>query len=585
MYRNTSQINCLTKPPFPSPEHTSDSESDIIDTLDRKRRQLDDEILKFKALKDREFRDFEKDLRTNRHRVRASISCDCEPSPTKQPIPASASNSALNLLASSQNSFSNGRLGQKFKKSPDSVSEKIVKPAPLSRPTLSLDRLTIAGETTPLASTFGSPPSTPLSLVRHTSPSSTTTSPGLTTPTKERTSPSQAKGLAPSAPASERSDSFAGVFTPTYLPLLDSHDRRSSVQSPQPVTQKQEEEPQQLHLNEQSKRAATQNTPSQSLPPQPVSPTVLTTKRTRSTPELPSTSLPSALRTHRGSSARKRKHVLFQLPDSAIVQPSSSYEEGPSPDFRIQDEVSLGDNLAEVGTDNGDSDSRSGRSRSGRHTTSNDRSPKAGASRSGADKPNSKFGLKPDSLTSVKSRRLRSPAMSPLPSPSPSPSPVINGVPASTGDDSGFAGALLASDDGGSGVGFFELDEELASPAFTEDRSFEAILVQGQQTDAEEDEPTDGDPIHDTHRVSNSRFYGQAPDETDEKGGRGRRRASPRRSRASPNDDMTGDQDVDGRGGCVDPTDDMTTGSFTSGSVPINIVRPMSGSWIGSVGH
>ncbi len=62
MYRNSAQVNNYTsRNALPSPDNTntSDSEADIVDILDRKRKELDDEISKFKAAKDREFRDFE----------------------------------------------------------------------------------------------------------------------------------------------------------------------------------------------------------------------------------------------------------------------------------------------------------------------------------------------------------------------------------------------------------------------------------------------------------------------------------------------------------------------------------------------
>jgi hypothetical protein len=42
------------------------------------------------------------------------------------------------------------------------------------------------------------------------------------------------------------------------------------------------------------------------------------------------------LRTASGTTVRKRKHVTFQLADSAIVEPSSSYEEMPSPSPRAE---------------------------------------------------------------------------------------------------------------------------------------------------------------------------------------------------------------------------------------------------------
>jgi len=125
--------------------------------------------------------------------------------------------------------------------------------------------------------------------------------------------------------------------------------------------------------------------------------------------------------------------------------------------------------------------------------------------------------------------RLRSPAVSPLPSPS--PSPTIHGLVASS-DDSGFSGGLSASADGGSGVGFFELDEELASPAFTEDRSFDLVRV----------------PSQELGKVDDDLLL----------------------------DEKVGDKLSSG---------DVQVGSFAAGSVPINIIRHPTGSWIGSYGH
>ena len=72
---------------------------------------------------------------------------------------------------------------------------------------------------------------------------------------------------------------------------------------------------------------------------------------------------------------------------------------------------------------------------------------------------------------------IPSPVASPAPSPVPSPAlPVA--VPVQSlaqftdtnlaDDETGFSGGLDGAEDGGSGVGFFELDEELASPGLRE---------------------------------------------------------------------------------------------------------------------
>ncbi|KEF59594.1 uncharacterized protein A1O9_04440 [Exophiala aquamarina CBS 119918] len=533
MYRNSAQLNCLVKPSLQSPENPGDcdSDSDLIDALEQKRKQLDDEISKFKALKDREFRDFEKDLRMQCKRKRSrGSSTSSEPSPPGKYAGASVSSaSVLNLLASTHNGSANGWSSQKPKRGVDNiVGDKIIRPAPLSKPTLSLDKLNISGETTPPTSIFGTPP-TPSAINR--SMISRCQSASLTTFTHPQCShPAKPE---PTTPATDHLDPFAGVFTPSYLPLLESHDHKLAVQSPQPLELQAEADAKQLQLiNAESKRdAEMQNGKSQSLPQQPVSPTVLATKRTHSTPQLPSTSLPSALRnssgrrsggTGGGSSAeRKRKHVTFQLADSAIVDPSSSYEEMPSPEPRNSSGterefgIFLNDTEEVKDTENW-------------HTHAiqrNDSSDTQQVQNTG----NESNSLSPKASNQRKAR-LRSPAVSPLPSPS--PSPTINGLAPST-DESGFSGDLVASVDGGSGVGFFELDEELASPAFTEDRSFDLVRVESED-------------------------------------------------RSRVDDDLLLDEKK--RGGTL-LDGDVQAGGFAVGSVPINIVRHPTGSWMGSYGH
>ncbi|KAK5045777.1 hypothetical protein LTR84_008870 [Exophiala bonariae] len=530
MYRNSAHINYLSKPSLPSPEHTGDSDSELLDALERKRKQLDDEISKFKAIKEKEFRDFENDLRTRCKRKRSrGSSTSSEPSPPgKHTSTAASHTSVLYLLASAHNGSANGKITPKIKKGAEYVvGDKITRPAPLSKPTLSLDRLNISGETTPPTNTLGTPP-TPTGLPRATvcrSPSSSTTR--LTTPPR-----SNSETPALTTPTLDRFDSFAGVFTPAYLPLLESRDHTPVTRTPQPLSSPEEADAKQLQsINADSKRTAEQQpVKSQSLPRQPVSPTVVATKRTHSSPLLPSTSLPSALRNSNGkirngsdsgqSAIRKRKQVTFQLADSAIVIPSSSYQELPSPEPK-----SAGTPAREVIIlKNGEEDDGVEGSNSfaiGSHGSPNRQAVE--------NKSNDDNTLSPN-ISGQRKNRLRSPAISPLPSPS--PSPTINGIVASA-DESGFSGGLAASVDGGSGVGFFELDEELASPAFAEDRSFEFSKVEGQ----------------DEAKVDEDFFLDEKKAEVA----------------------LTGDE--------------VQVGSFAAGSVPININRHPTGSWIGSYGH
>ncbi|KIW24605.1 uncharacterized protein PV07_10309 [Cladophialophora immunda] len=519
MYRNSAQLKCIKSIPpnaLPSPDNTSDSDSEILDALDQKRRQLDEEVARFKAAKDREFREFEKQLWINKKRSRAGANSASEGTPTKASSTPSAATSALNLLASTQNGSVNGWPGYKARRD-GVVGDKIVRrPAPLSGPTLSLEKLNIAGETTPPLHNLGTPP-TPTLLTRARSRSPTSAAARPTTPP-----PAQLKrDLEPAStptPAKDQSDPFAGVFTPMYLPLLESSDRTPIVRSPQPMTAA-EEEAKRLQLDAESKDRAEQQLKqqarsSQSLPPQPVSPTVLATKRAQSTSILPSASLPSALRTASGG-GRRRKHVMFQLADLKVVDPSSSYEEGPSPELEPEKDGNGDAQQRGLGV----SSEANGEQDKGSPGLLGEKERRRGRGRGG---------------------RFISPIPSPLasPNPSPSPSPALNGSSPSPSplqsprlisspDESGFSGGLVGAVDGGSGVGFFELDEELASPALREGQPAEAFDL-------------------------------EVEDEISEKIGRDSAEAGE-------------------KGLGIVPT-------LQVGSVPIDIVRP-SGSWIGSFGH
>ncbi|KIX93450.1 uncharacterized protein Z520_10869 [Fonsecaea multimorphosa CBS 102226] len=517
MYRNSAQLKCIKGIPpnaLPSPDNTSDSDSELLDALDQKRRQLDEEVAKFKAAKDREFREFEKQLWVNKKRSRAGANSASEGTPTR----ASSTTSALNLLASTQNGSVPGRPGYKARRDAG-AGDKVRKPAPLSGPTLSLEKLNITGETTPPLHTLGTPPTpTILARARSRSPTSAAARPTTPPPTQLKTDPPLTSTPTPSK---DRSDPFAGVFTPMYLPLLESSDRSPIVRSPQPMTSA-EEEAKRLQLDAESKERADQvlkqqARSSQSLPPQPVSPTVVATKRAQSTSILPSASLPSALRSTSGG-GRRRKHVMFQLADLKVVDPSSSYEEGPSPELE------------------GETDMK-GEAQHGGHSLEQHGNQVSDVRDKGSP---GLLGAKDRRRGRGRGGRFISPIPSPLasPSPSPTPSPALNGGSPSASplqsprlisspDESGFSGGLVGAADGGSGVGFFELDEELASPALRDGRPAEAFDL-------------------------------EVEDEISEKIGR----------------DPAGAGE---KGLGIIP-------QVQVGSVPIDIVKP-SGSWVGSFGH
>lgn len=446
MYRHSAQAKFRPPNVLASPDSPSDSDSDVKDTLGRKRRQLDEEVSEFKAAKDREFRDFERDLRLQRSRSRA-LSKSCDSSPSKPKASSSNTSSVLNLLGSSQNGTANGCAGHTPKRGREGHSDTPTKPAPLSKPTLSLDKLNINGETLPASHPLGTPP-TPSFTLRRPPPIAL----AHVTPPRAQSGNKQ-----PPTPSSERVENFAGVFLPAYLPLLESRGPTPLARNPQPMNTK-EEERKRLQLNGDGQQDAEKQSPqrasSESLPPAPVSPTMLAAKRSRSAPQMPSASLPSALRTSNGNTpggGGKRKHVKFRLSDSKVVEPSSSYAEtetsSPSPEVGAR-ELVFEERIEDV-----------------------DGSPHAQVDQTEPDRGANSGS--PNLLGGKENRRGRGGRfLSPIPSPlpSPRPSPIINGssLALASSEESGFSGGLLGADDGGSGVGFFELDEELASPGLRE---------------------------------------------------------------------------------------------------------------------
>src|SRR5437763_12975095 len=72
MYRHSAQINVgRSSLPSPARDDSSDSESEILAELDEKRRQIDDEIASFRVQKEKEFQNFERELRSKRTSTRS----------------------------------------------------------------------------------------------------------------------------------------------------------------------------------------------------------------------------------------------------------------------------------------------------------------------------------------------------------------------------------------------------------------------------------------------------------------------------------------------------------------------------------
>jgi hypothetical protein len=471
MYRNPTSLtsgNIVSPTRLPSNTKNKDeADLDISVLLEQKRQQLDDEIEQFKAAKDKEFLEFEKGLRRQRQKRKkeqkaAKIS------------EAAISNSekgqkagALSLFAGTTNADaqSNGNV----------ASSRDARHLPSSTPTTSLDRRNIHGETTPPP---GSSPSSQ-KLTKQISRSPTSEMLAYTPP-KGRSS-SKPNPPQPQTITKANHDSFAGVFTPSFLPLLESKSKKDYAASQLPDIKLQRHN---SFSNSQSNNDL-------------LSP-LTRSERSQTVPVIPSTSLPSALRTASASVMRKRKHVTFQLADSAIVEPSSSYEELPSPEPREEAKEEM-NGISKIMTN--------GRS-----------------AQEGSDE-DSETGLMPP----FSQKQISS--------------PIIKGKEkskdkkSSTEDGELSPGALPSTldqaDDGGSGVGFFELDEEIASPGFGAVRPFEL----------DEDE--------DDYPSPNSQ--------------------NPRRASTTSIEDMESEQY-------------MKQAYVYSGSVPINIIKP-SGSWVGSFGH
>jgi hypothetical protein len=268
MYRQPSHLPTFRSfLPSPTPDGLSDfeSESDLTAALAQKRSDFDGEIEAFKAQKEEEFRLFERELRSRKNR---STTPDIHPpSPCKSELRQFITNDSITDKYATTDKEKQGE-----------AKNNVLKHSPgPSKPSVSIDRVTINGLTTPPAS--GTPPLGRSFSLSPTSLSATSLS-------------SLEKESSNSTAIADRDDNFRGLFTPGYLQMLDPQSNHSQSVSDAPST---------AHS------------------------TYIVDE-----PTLPSISLPSAIRNTTGT-ARKRKHVTFRLAHSVVVDPSSSYEESPCP--------------------------------------------------------------------------------------------------------------------------------------------------------------------------------------------------------------------------------------------------------------
>lgn len=293
---------------LPSPEYTgdSDSDSDIIKELGQKRRELDEEISFFRAQKDKEFRDFEVELKATR-RKRAQTHQEQK---NNQRVNGCEKHARAHHVRQS------------------SASIQLIKPkagSKVTHPTISLNPTNIRGETIQQSHALYTPP-TPTSLLPTTAEK--------TTISIEQSS-SRENSVLP--PKQQSKDAFTGVFVPAFLPLLDSMDDR--LDRPLEGTQTAPASPTDRLVIEAMPVQAS-SLPTASFMSEDFH--IVSNKRAYTSPSAVNrTILPPIIRNVNGRkrSGGKRKHVTFQLADRAIVEPSSDYEEGSPHEINDEDSI------------------------------------------------------------------------------------------------------------------------------------------------------------------------------------------------------------------------------------------------------
>ncbi|KAL9107252.1 MAG: hypothetical protein Q9227_007793 [Pyrenula ochraceoflavens] len=297
MYRNAPLLTTAIpfSPTLTSREPLTASSLEVAEVLGQKRKEVDAEIQNFRARKEQEFRDFERDLRT-----RAGSSRNT--SATVKSTPARSSLLSLitgrtthptvhsNVKQEKHDHCDEDRVRVDGRKEP-SVATAARSDSPTHVPCATTTR---SSDTNKSASR--SQPNEARVVPRDDDPLSGRSGTHIDTPgfppPPQPVPPNKAPNRAFSS--HDRDAELRGLFMPHYLSLLDT--KHSSLPENSPH-----------HL-----RSKSDQIPESSRPP-----------------IQPSTSLPSAIR-RSSSGLKKSKHVLFRLADTAIVEPSSSYEERPS---------------------------------------------------------------------------------------------------------------------------------------------------------------------------------------------------------------------------------------------------------------
>ena len=341
----------VTHHSLPSPEYTgdSDSDSDVIHELEQKRRQLDEEVARFRAQKDKEFRDFETEVKASRRQRRAQQSFHrnnatnyyeftnnyqfTKNSPSATPPSVSTLSGCEKKIRSPQNHHG-------YRQSEPIKLMKATGGLKATPPTICLDKTNIKGESIPQshANPLQTPP-TPTNIPSKPSgsqnhaPSNTAHKDVSSDTTSIQPEPLRAKP--PISPDnSNHNQALVRLFVPPYLPSLGAQTDRNVLERPIEGIQTEPASPVGRTISIESMAIQASSLPTESSMTDSLH--MPTTRRAYTSPPVVNRRhLPPIIRNVNGRrrASGKRKHVTFQLADRAIVEPSSSYEEGPSPDI------------------------------------------------------------------------------------------------------------------------------------------------------------------------------------------------------------------------------------------------------------
>ena len=339
-------MNAHSSHSLPSPDYTgdSDSECEIIKELEQKRRELDEEVARFQAQKEYEFKQFEADLKVRRNQKRGQ----------QHAIRHNATNYyefTKNSPSATPPTDSGRQRYEKKSRSPTATAPfKQLEPISLMKPhcglkvtppTICLDKMNITSELAhqPHIDSLQKTP-TPKTTSIHQQSSGGQKHGHVSTKSAHVGGQDQPRNKIPISPENHMHSEAVklnGLFVSGFLPTFDSRDDISDRQIE--GTQTEPASPTGPSMIG-SVTVHASSLPTESSLSEPLQ--MPQTKRAYTSPSSSNrTRLAPIIRNSNGrnNSTSKRKHVTFQLADRAIVEPSSSYEEGPSPEIDEDDQT------------------------------------------------------------------------------------------------------------------------------------------------------------------------------------------------------------------------------------------------------